>query len=121
MQLKNSKLLLAATMIDGTNEDIHMVINVINDEKHGIVHPRILTPKILKDTIKDFEEYYRTRYHFDNEEENYQHIVDISQVSVTVTKGLFTYIIKIPVLEKEEGSLQKIIPIAKKLTKSTFL
>ena len=111
----NSKLLLASIMIDETNEDIDMAINAINDGKHGIVHPQILTPKILKDTIKDFEERHRTRYHFDNEEENYQHIIDISQVSVAVIKGLFTYVIEIPVLEKEEGSLQKIIPIPEKV------
>ena len=41
----NSKLLLAATMIDETNEDIDMAISAINDGQYGIVHPQILTPK----------------------------------------------------------------------------
>ena len=113
--LVNSKLLLASIMIDERNENIDMTINAINDGKHGIVYPQILTPKILKDTIKDFEEHHRTRYHFNNEEENCQHIIDISQVSVAVIKGLFTYVIEIAVLEKEEGSLQKIIPIPEKV------
>ena len=102
-------------MIDETNEDIDMAITAINDGKHGIVHPQILTPKILKDTIKDFEEHHRTRYNFDNEEENYQHIIDRRQVSVAVIKGLLTYVIEFPVLEKEEGSLQKITPIPEKV------
>ena len=51
----NSKLVMAAIMIDETNEDIDTAINSINDGKHGIVHPQILTPTILKKTIRDFE------------------------------------------------------------------
>ena len=35
----NSKLLIAAIMIDETSEDIDMAINAINDGKHGIIHP----------------------------------------------------------------------------------
>ena len=54
-----------------------MAINAINDGKRGIIHPQILTPAMLKETIKDFENNQRTRYHFDNSEENYQHIIDI--------------------------------------------
>ena len=37
-------------------EDIDMAINAINDGKHGIIHPQILTPAMLKTTIKEFEE-----------------------------------------------------------------
>ena len=43
-----------------------MAINAINDGKHGIIHPQILTPAMLKETIKEFENNQRTRYHFDN-------------------------------------------------------
>ena len=46
----NSKLMVAANQIDKTNEDI----NSINDGKHGIVHPHIFTPIILKETIREF-------------------------------------------------------------------
>ena len=43
----NSKFVIAAMMIDETNEDIDTVINSINDSKHGVIHAQLLTPKIL--------------------------------------------------------------------------
>ena len=77
-------------MIDETSEDIDMAINAINDGKNGIIHPHILTPAMLKTTIKEFEEKHRTRYHFDADETSYRHIIGISQLSVAILKGLFT-------------------------------
>ena len=82
----NSKLLTAAIMIDETSEDIDMAINAINDGKHGIIHPQILTPVMLKATITEFEAKHRTRYHFDADETSYQHIIGISQLSVAIIK-----------------------------------
>ena len=38
-----------------------METNAINDGKHGIIHPQILTPAMLKETIKEFENSQRTR------------------------------------------------------------
>ena len=107
----NSKLVMAAFMIDEINEDIDTAMVSINNGKHGAVHPQILTPKILEETIREFEETQRTRYHFDAEESNYQHIIDISQLSVAVIKRLFTFVVSIPIIEKEEGQIQIIIPI----------
>lgn len=116
----NSKLMLATLLIDEMVDDINTAINAINDGKHGVVHPQILTPKILKSAIGEFEENHRTRHHFDNDESNYQHLIDISKLTVAVVQGLFTYILDIPVLEKEEGLLKHIIPIPEK-TASVFL
>ena len=107
----NSKLLIAAIMMDETSEDIDMAINAINDGKHGIIHPQILTPTMLKTTIKEFEKKHRIRYHFDADETSYQHIIGISQLSVAILKGLFTYVVKIPIIEQEEGTIKHIIPI----------
>ena len=58
----NSKLLIAAIIIDETKEDTDMAINAINDGKHGIIHPQILTPAMLKTTIMEFKAKHRTRY-----------------------------------------------------------
>ena len=107
----NDKLIIAAIMIDETSEDINTAINAINDGKQGIVHQQILTPIILKNTIQEFENTKRTRFHFNNDESNYQHIIDISQLSVALIKGLFTYILEITIIEQEEGQVQRIIPI----------
>ena len=38
-------------MIDEKSEDIDTATNAINDGKHGIVHPQILPPAILRATI----------------------------------------------------------------------
>ena len=92
-------------MIDETNEDIDTAINSINDGKHGVVRPQSLTPKILKATIREFEGRPKTRYHFDAKENNYQDIIDISQLSVAIIKWLFTYVDSIPIIEKEEGQI----------------
>ena len=54
----------------------------------------------MKKTIQEFEQVHRTRYHFDNAEENYQHLLDISEITVAVIKGLFIYVAQIPVIEK---------------------
>ena len=107
----NAKLLVAAIMIDETNEDIDVALNSINDGKHGIVHPQILTPAILKEALKEFEIKQRTRYHFDAEEKSYHNIIDICRLSVAVVKGLLTYILDIPIIEQEEGLVQRIILI----------
>ena len=80
----DNKLLVAALMIDETSEDVDTAINAISDGKHGFVDPQILSPTILKNTIKEFEEKQRTRFHFDKDERNYQHIIDISQLSVAI-------------------------------------
>ena len=52
----NSKLVIGAILIDETSEDIETAINDINARKHGIIHPQILTPPILKSTLQEFEE-----------------------------------------------------------------
>ena len=91
---------MTALMIDETTEDIDTAINAISDGKHGIPHPQMLTPLLMKKTIQEFEQVHRTRYHFDNAEETYQHLLDISEITVAVIKGLFTYVVQIPVLEK---------------------
>ena len=116
----NSKLVVAAVLIDKINEDIDLAINAINDGKHGIIHPQILTPAMLKETIKEFKNNQRTRYHFDNSEDNYQHIIDISTLSVAVIGALFTYILEIPILEKEVGTLLHLNPIPHLYQKTYF-
>lgn len=116
----NTKLVMGALLIDELNEDIDVAINAINDGKHGIIHPQILTPHILRKTIDEFETKHRTRYHLDNTEDNYQHIIDISNIQVAIIQGLFTYVVKIPVLEQEEGMIKRFIPLPERIFE-TFL
>ena len=116
----NTKLVIATLMIDELNEDLDTAINAINDGKHGIVHPQILTPEILKETINEFEATYRMKYHFDNTEDNYQHIISISTIQVAIIRQLLTYIVKIPILEQEEGVTKHVVLIPEKIHE-TFL
>lgn len=72
---------------------------------------------MISETTEDFEKIHHTRYHFDNEEENYHHDMDIYTLSVALSQGLLTYTLEIPFFEKKEGSLQKIIHVPKKVCK----
>ena len=56
----NTKLVIATLMIDELNEDLYIAIDAINDGKHGIVHSQILTPKIYKETIDEFDATFST-------------------------------------------------------------
>ena len=94
-----------------------IAINAINDGKHGVAHPQILTPGLLKETIGEFE---KINKHFDNTEDNYQHIIDISTIQVAVVQGLLTYIVKMPILEAEEGTIKHVIPLPERI-QETFL
>lgn len=77
----------------------------------------------MRETIDEFETQHRTRYRFNNTENNYQHIIDIRNVQVARVQGLFTYVVKIPVLEKEEGLIKRFIPLPERLheTYSTLI
>ena len=116
----NAKLVVCTLLIDELNEDMDIAINAINDGKHGVVHPQILTPGLLKETIGEFEKINKQMYHFDNTEDNYQHIIDISTIQVAVVQGLLTYIVKMPILEAEEGTIKHVIPLPERI-QETFL
>ena len=76
-----SKLISCEILIKELHHDIETALAAINNSEHGKIHPQILTPKILMDTIKEFEAVHRTRYHFDTSSESYQHIIDLSEVN----------------------------------------
>ena len=108
----NAKLVICTLLNeDELNEDIDIAINAINDGKQGIIQPQILTPELLRETISEFETVNRQRYHFENTEDNYQNIVDISTIQIAVIQRLLTYIVKIPILGAKEGTIKHIIPI----------
>ena len=60
-----SEVITCGIMIEELQEDINTMIIAINDGKHGIIHPQILTPQMLIDSINEFETVHRTKYHFD--------------------------------------------------------
>ena len=60
------------------------------------------------------------KYHFDNIEDNYQHTIRISTIQVAIIQQLFTYIVKIPILEQEEGVTKHVVLIPEKIHE-TFL
>lgn len=78
-----------------------------------------MTLRILRKTIYIFETEHGTRYHFDNTADNYQHIIDSSNVQVAIIQELFTYIVEIPVVEIDEGITER-IPLPERIL-DTFL
>ena len=81
-----SKLITCEILIEELHDDIETTLAAINNGKHRMIHPQILTPKILMDTIKEFEAVHRTRYHFDANSESYQHIINLSEVNVALIR-----------------------------------
>ena len=77
-------LLGCTVSIEKISEDTNLLINAINNREDGIVHPQLLTPKKLIDELKKFKEEKNVKYSVRLTEYNYQHIVDISDPSVTI-------------------------------------
>ena len=46
------------------SEDINLEIDAINNGKHRIIQPQLLTPRIFLDGFKEFEESLNTKYQF---------------------------------------------------------
>lgn len=70
-----------------------MLINSINDEKHGIVHPQILTPSLLIEALIDFENKYNTKFSIPLNKNMFQHIIDMSEISIVIHSQTLIYII----------------------------
>ena len=113
-----SKIITCGKMIEELQEDINTLITAINDGKHRINYPQLLTPQMLIDIINELETVNRMRYHLDANPDSYQHIIDISEINVAIIKKSLTYIVDIPVLEKEEYTINHVIPIPQNIQKT---
>ena len=100
-------------LIDESNKDITLIINSINAGKHGIVHRQILLPILLIDALKEFEDKFNMKYVLLLKEEHYQHIIDVSEVSIGLNVQKLLYSIKVPLFEIDEYKIQHSIPIPK--------
>ena len=110
-----SNQITACTMIlQELSEDVNLVIDTINDGKHGIIHPQLLTPRIFIDELKDFENTLNVKYPIPLKDVSYQHIIDISEIGIVIYDGKLLYSTKIPVLEDDQFQIQHLIPIPQK-------
>ena len=112
MHLAN-QLLGCTISIEENSEDTNLLINAINDGKHGIVHPKLLAPKQLIEELKKLEKEQNLKYPVRLVEYNYQHIIDISDLSVTIIDKRLTYCLQVPILEPETLRSLHLIPIPK--------
>lgn len=102
------------------SEDINTVIDAINDGKHGIIHPQVLTPSTLINELRQFEKHYNMKYSLALTETNYENLIDISEINVAILKSKLVYSIHLPVVEDTEYIAYRLIPIPKK-SNSVFL
>ena len=100
--------------------DANLLINAINDGKHNIIFPQILTPTAFMNGFREFEVKNSEKYIIKLDESNYQHILDISEIKIAILNKRLLYSIKVPLMETENFQLQRLIPIHKKIGK-TFL
>ncbi|XP_051167384.1 uncharacterized protein LOC127285425 [Leptopilina boulardi] len=115
---QNNKQILITNLISTAeitiaeySEDLNLMIDAINDGKHGIVHPQILTPAILIQELRHIEESSNHKYPIKLIGDNYQHIVDISEITIGIINKNLVYIVKVPVLEYEDLQTFHLIPI----------
>ena len=116
----NNQITICTLSLQELSEDINLLIDSINDGKHGIIHPQILTPKIFLNCLYDFEQHNNMKYQIPLKEENFQNIIDISQISISIVNKRLLYSIKVPQLETETYQVHHLIPIPKKI-QNTFL
>ena len=112
LQLAN-QLLACTISIQEISEDVNLLINAINDGKHGIIHPQLLTPKQTISEMKKLEEEQNIMYPVKLTEYNYQHIIDISELSVFIIDRRLTYSLRVPIPETDTLQYLHLIPIPK--------
>ncbi|XP_051175020.1 uncharacterized protein LOC127290481 [Leptopilina boulardi] len=115
---RNERNLLVANMIvlcsiaiEEFNDDLNLIINAVNDGKHGIIHPQILTPGMLIQQLREISEETNTKYPVRLIPHNYQRIIDISEINILIVNKRLVYMLRIP--ETEHGDFQTLhlIPI----------
>lgn len=102
---------LCTIAIGEFSKGINLIINAINDGKHGIVYPQILKPTILIQELQLIEEETNTKYPIKLIPQNYQRIVDISEITISIINKKLVYILQIPELELQNLLTLHFIPI----------
>ena len=102
---------LGSMAVAELNEDLNMLINAINDGKHGIIHLKILTPAVLTSELRQIEEDSNEKYPIKLIPQTYQHIIDISEISINIINKRLVYLLKVLVLEHEDLLTLHLIPI----------
>ena len=52
----SNQVMMCTMILTELSEDINLVIDAINDGKHGIIHPQLITPRILITELRESEE-----------------------------------------------------------------
>lgn len=58
----SNQITMCTMLWDELSEHINLIIDAINDGKHGIIHPQLLTPRILIVELKEFEDILNVKY-----------------------------------------------------------
>ena len=111
----NNQITNCTLSLQELSEDINLLIDSINDGIHGTIHPQIMTPKMFLNCLYDFEQHNNAKYQIPLKEENFQNIIDISQISISIVNKRLLYSIKVPQLETETYQVHHLIPIPKKI------
>ena len=103
--LTSNQITMCAMMLGELSEDINLVIDAINDGKHEIFHPQLLTPRIFLNALEEFEESLSTKYPIPLRDTNFQHIIDISEIGIIMLNGNLVYSVKIPIFETDQFNI----------------
>ena len=93
------------------SENLNLIIDVINNGKHGIVHPQILTREIFIQELRTLEEVNYQKYPIKLLLEKYQYIIDVSEIFVEFINKRLVYVVKVHVLEHDALQTLHLVPI----------
>ncbi|XP_033221118.1 uncharacterized protein LOC117175519 [Belonocnema kinseyi] len=84
--------------------------------KKGEIHSTILTPKILIKVLKDAKEKFKNSVvPFHLEDLNYNDIISVSNLKISITKNFLIYDLEVPMIEKDSYKLYRLVPWPMKL------
>ena len=93
--------LLITKVISELIEDISLLIDPINDGKHEIIQPQILSLSKFIEAFKQFEEENNEKHSIQLVEENFQYLIDIAETSVLIINSKFVFSIQMPIMGKD--------------------
>lgn len=106
-------------LISEYSEDTNNLMNAIADGKHGMIHPQLVSPDILFETLR--------KTHLEAETlpvsldvTSFTTLTDISECSLVYMNDRLLYILLIPILEIQHYDAYRVIPIPHRKAKDTF-
>ena len=109
-----SLLIHTESLISELHIDMNEIIETIALGKHGIINPQFVDADQFLATLKQITNKNFLTNHITPELANFQTLLDISSLKISVKDYKLLYFIRVPILENTEWKIIKIYPIPTK-------